>query len=106
MLDNLDGSGRPNYTTRLVRPDDPPELDRLGSPDKLGGPMIYRPDGPYCTIVPSGSSIWPSPTRLGHWPNVPDGSDDPNGPDNPDGAEYPDRFDDPDGPEDLDGSDD
>ena len=40
MLDNPDGSGRPNYATRLVRPDDPPELDRLGSPDKIGGPMI------------------------------------------------------------------
>jgi len=24
----------------LVRPDDPPELDRLESPDRLGGPMI------------------------------------------------------------------
>jgi len=40
MLDNPDGSGRPNYTTRLVRPDDQPELERLGSPNKLGGPMI------------------------------------------------------------------
>jgi len=40
MLDNSDGSGRPNYATELVRPDDPPELDRLGSPDRLGGPMI------------------------------------------------------------------
>jgi len=39
MLDNPDGSGRPKYATRLVRPDDPPELD-LGSPDRLGGPMI------------------------------------------------------------------
>jgi len=26
--------------TRLVRPDDPPELDQLGSPDRLSGPMI------------------------------------------------------------------
>jgi len=40
MLDKPDGSGRPNYTTRLVRPDDPPELDRLGSLDRLGGLMI------------------------------------------------------------------
>jgi len=40
MLDNPDGSGRPNYTTGLVRPDDSPELDRLGSQDRLGGPMI------------------------------------------------------------------
>jgi len=40
MLDNPNESGKPNYTTRLVRPDDPPELDRLGSPDKLVGPMI------------------------------------------------------------------
>jgi len=40
MLDNLDGLGRPNYATELVRPDDPPELDRLGSPDRLGGPML------------------------------------------------------------------
>ena len=40
MLDNLDGWGRPNYEIGLVRLDDPPELDRLGSPDRLGGPMI------------------------------------------------------------------
>ena len=40
MLDNPDGSGIPNYVTELVRPDDPPELDRPGSPDRLGGPMI------------------------------------------------------------------
>jgi len=40
MLDNPDGSGKPNYATRLVRPDDPPELDRLGSQDRLGGLMI------------------------------------------------------------------
>jgi len=40
MLDNPDGTGRPNYATRLVRPDDQPELDQLGSPDKLAGPMI------------------------------------------------------------------
>ena len=40
MLDNPDGSARPNHATRLVRPDDPPELDQLGSPDRLGGPMI------------------------------------------------------------------
>jgi len=40
MLDNLDGSGIPNYATGLVRPDDPPELDRLGSPNRLGGPVI------------------------------------------------------------------
>jgi len=40
MLDNPAGSGKPNYTTKLVRPDDPPELERLGSPNKLGGPMI------------------------------------------------------------------
>jgi len=40
MLDNPDGSGRPNYAIRLVRLDDPPELDRLGSPDRLSGPMI------------------------------------------------------------------
>ena len=37
MLDNPYESGRPNYATRLVRLDDPPELDRLGSPDRLGG---------------------------------------------------------------------
>jgi len=40
MLDNPYGSGRPNYATELVRHDDPPELDRLGSLDRLGGPMI------------------------------------------------------------------
>jgi len=40
MLDNLNGSGRPNYATGLVRPDDPLELDRLGSPDMLGDLMI------------------------------------------------------------------
>ena len=40
MLDNPDGSARPNYATGLVKLDDPPELDRLGSPDKRGGPMI------------------------------------------------------------------
>jgi len=40
MLDNPDGSGRPNYATGLVRPDDPPELDRLGSPNRLGGLTI------------------------------------------------------------------
>jgi len=38
MLDNPDGSGLPNYTTGLVRHDDPPKLDRLGNPDKLGRP--------------------------------------------------------------------
>jgi len=40
MLDNPDGLGRPNYATGLVRLDDPLELDRLGSPDRLGGQMI------------------------------------------------------------------
>ena len=40
MLDNLDGSDKPNYATELVRPNDPPKLDRLGSPDRIGGPMI------------------------------------------------------------------
>jgi len=40
MLENLNGSARPNYATGLVRPDDPPKLDRLGSLDRLGGPMI------------------------------------------------------------------
>jgi len=49
--------------------------------------------------VPSSSSIWPGQTRLGHWPNAPDRSDDLDGPnelkdpDNPDGAEYPDESD-------------
>jgi len=40
MLDNPDGSGRPNYATGLVRPDDTPKLNRLGRADRLGGPMI------------------------------------------------------------------
>jgi len=40
MLDNPDGSGRPNYATRLVRLDDLPELNRLGRADRLGGLVI------------------------------------------------------------------
>jgi len=40
MLDNPDWSGIPNYATGLVKPDNPPELDRLGSPDRLDDPMI------------------------------------------------------------------
>jgi len=53
MLDNPDGPGWPNYPTGLVRHDDPPELDRLGNPDRLGRPddlKAWRPILDDCAV--------------------------------------------------------
>jgi len=44
-LNNQDGSSQHDYLARLVRPDNPDKLGRLGNPDELGLPNdLDRPD--------------------------------------------------------------